>query len=155
MIFRGMPDWTQAIGNLLPVTHFLILARGILLKGNGWRCCGSLSGRLCYSWSASWRLALKRPEKPWIDGECCLRCQERGVGCFNPKKPAYRCSNSGFFRVKAFHRPDWQTFLDGLDMLEGGGFIRRREQTVGGVRRTFGAIGDALGVGGNAHAAPD
>lgn len=33
--FRGMPDWAQAIGNLLPLTHFLILVRGILLKGNG------------------------------------------------------------------------------------------------------------------------
>ena len=32
--FRGMPDWAQAIGNLLPLTHFLHLARGILLKGN-------------------------------------------------------------------------------------------------------------------------
>jgi len=32
--FRGMPVWAQAIGNLLPLTHFLHLARGILLKGN-------------------------------------------------------------------------------------------------------------------------
>ncbi|MES2793593.1 MAG: ABC transporter permease [Planctomycetota bacterium] len=33
--FRGMPDWAQAIGELLPLTHFLRLVRGILLKGNG------------------------------------------------------------------------------------------------------------------------
>ncbi len=33
--FRGMPDWAQWIGNLLPLTHFLIIVRGILLKGNG------------------------------------------------------------------------------------------------------------------------
>jgi ABC-2 type transport system permease protein len=33
--FRGMPDWAQVIGNLLPLTHFLVLVRGILLKGNG------------------------------------------------------------------------------------------------------------------------
>jgi ABC-2 type transport system permease protein len=32
--FRGMPDWAQWIGNVLPLTHFLHLARGILLKGN-------------------------------------------------------------------------------------------------------------------------
>lgn len=32
--FRGMPDWAQVIGNALPLTHFLILVRGILLKGN-------------------------------------------------------------------------------------------------------------------------
>jgi ABC-2 type transport system permease protein len=32
--FRGMPEWAQAIGSLLPLTHFLVLVRGILLKGN-------------------------------------------------------------------------------------------------------------------------
>ena len=34
--FRGMPRWAQAIGELLPVTYFMRLVRGILLKGNGW-----------------------------------------------------------------------------------------------------------------------
>jgi ABC-2 type transport system permease protein len=34
--FRGMPGWAQAIGELLPLTHFLRVVRGILLKGNGW-----------------------------------------------------------------------------------------------------------------------
>ena len=34
--FRGMPAWAQAIGELLPLTHFLRIVRGILLKGNGW-----------------------------------------------------------------------------------------------------------------------
>jgi ABC-2 type transport system permease protein len=34
--FRGMPQWAQYLGELLPLTHFLRMARGILLKGNGW-----------------------------------------------------------------------------------------------------------------------
>ncbi len=34
--FRGMPEWAQWLGSLLPLTHFLVLVRGILLKGNGW-----------------------------------------------------------------------------------------------------------------------
>jgi ABC-2 type transport system permease protein len=34
--FRGMPDWAQAIGSVLPLTHFLRMVRGILLKGNAW-----------------------------------------------------------------------------------------------------------------------
>ena len=34
--FRGMPAWAQAIGSVLPLTHFNRLIRGILLKGNGW-----------------------------------------------------------------------------------------------------------------------
>jgi ABC-2 type transport system permease protein len=34
--FRGMPNWAQAIGELLPLTHFLRIVRGILLKGNVW-----------------------------------------------------------------------------------------------------------------------
>jgi ABC-2 type transport system permease protein len=33
--FRGMPDWAQWLGSLLPLTHFLLLVRGIMLKGNG------------------------------------------------------------------------------------------------------------------------
>ncbi len=33
--FRGMPDWAQWIGSCLPLTHFLRIVRGILLKGNG------------------------------------------------------------------------------------------------------------------------
>ena len=31
--FRGMPEWAQVIGSVLPLTHFLVLVRGILLKG--------------------------------------------------------------------------------------------------------------------------
>jgi ABC-2 type transport system permease protein len=34
--FQGMPKWAQVIGNLLPLTYFNRLVRGILLKGNGW-----------------------------------------------------------------------------------------------------------------------
>lgn len=33
--FRGMPQWAQAIGEVFPLTHFLRIVRGILLKGNG------------------------------------------------------------------------------------------------------------------------
>ena len=33
--FRGMPHWAQAIGEILPNTHFQRVVRGILLKGNG------------------------------------------------------------------------------------------------------------------------
>jgi ABC-2 type transport system permease protein len=32
--FRGMPQWAQAIGEVLPLTHFLRIVRGIMLKGN-------------------------------------------------------------------------------------------------------------------------
>jgi ABC-2 type transport system permease protein len=32
--FRGMPGWAQNIGEALPLTHFLRIVRGIMLKGN-------------------------------------------------------------------------------------------------------------------------
>jgi ABC-2 type transport system permease protein len=35
--FRGMPRWAQDLGEILPLTHFLRITRGILLKGNGLR----------------------------------------------------------------------------------------------------------------------
>jgi ABC-2 type transport system permease protein len=34
--FQGMPLWARFIGEILPLTHFNRLMRGILLKGNGW-----------------------------------------------------------------------------------------------------------------------
>ncbi|MGE4297587.1 MAG: ABC transporter permease [Desulfovibrionaceae bacterium] len=33
--FRGMPGWAQVVGSVLPLTHYLRLVRGMLLKGNG------------------------------------------------------------------------------------------------------------------------
>jgi ABC-2 type transport system permease protein len=33
--FRGMPEWAQWIGSVLPNTHFLRIVRGVMLKGNG------------------------------------------------------------------------------------------------------------------------
>src|SRR4029453_2521059 len=33
--FRGMPRWAQYLGEVFPLTHFLRIVRGILLKGNG------------------------------------------------------------------------------------------------------------------------
>jgi ABC-2 type transport system permease protein len=32
--FRAMPQWAQYVGEVLPLTHFLRIVRGILLKGN-------------------------------------------------------------------------------------------------------------------------
>ncbi|MEO1018162.1 MAG: ABC transporter permease, partial [Pseudomonadota bacterium] len=33
--FRGMPVWAQMIGEVLPLTHFLRVVRGVMLKGAG------------------------------------------------------------------------------------------------------------------------
>ncbi len=53
--FRGMPGWAQAIGEVLPLTHFLRIVRGILLKGNGWAEIAPerLAARGCSSWSSA------------------------------------------------------------------------------------------------------
>jgi ABC-2 type transport system permease protein len=34
--FQGMPRWAQGIGNVLPLTYFLRLVRGVFLKGSSW-----------------------------------------------------------------------------------------------------------------------
>jgi ABC-2 type transport system permease protein len=45
--FKGMPDWAQAIGAVIPVTHLLRIVRGALLKGHGvaemWPSLGALT----------------------------------------------------------------------------------------------------------------
>jgi ABC-2 type transport system permease protein len=33
--FKGMPEWAQVLGTIIPVTHFLRVVRGALLKGLG------------------------------------------------------------------------------------------------------------------------
>src|SRR5207244_11649544 len=33
--FRGMPGWAQSLGEIFPLTHFLRIVRGIMLKGSG------------------------------------------------------------------------------------------------------------------------
>jgi ABC-2 type transport system permease protein len=46
--FRGMPQWAQLAGEILPLTHFLRIVRGIVLKGNGW----------AEVWPDAWPIAL-------------------------------------------------------------------------------------------------
>jgi ABC-2 type transport system permease protein len=46
--FRGMPGWAQVIGEALPLTHFLRIIRGVLLKANGW----------AEIWPEAWPIAL-------------------------------------------------------------------------------------------------
>ncbi|HEY9234099.1 MAG TPA: ABC transporter permease [Phenylobacterium sp.] len=49
--FRGMPAWAQAVGEVVPVTHFLRVVRGALLKGQGledmWRELVALAVFVC------------------------------------------------------------------------------------------------------------
>jgi ABC-2 type transport system permease protein len=34
--FRGMPEWAQGLGQVFPLTHFLRIVRGVMLKGADW-----------------------------------------------------------------------------------------------------------------------
>jgi len=49
--FRGMPVWAQWLGEAIPVTHFLRVVRGALLKGQGigdmWRELLALTAFVC------------------------------------------------------------------------------------------------------------
>jgi len=45
--FAGMPSWAQAIGNIIPATHFIRAVRAIMLKGAG----------LADTWPDLWPLA--------------------------------------------------------------------------------------------------
>jgi ABC-2 type transport system permease protein len=49
--FKGMPAWAQWLGEVIPVTHFLRVVRGSLLKGQGlgdqWRELAALTAFVC------------------------------------------------------------------------------------------------------------
>ena len=49
--FRGMPAWARVLGEAIPVTHFLRVVRGALLKGQGlgdmWRELAALLAFVC------------------------------------------------------------------------------------------------------------
>ena len=49
--FRGMPVWAQTLGEVIPVTHFLRVVRGALLKGqtlgDSWRELVALAAFVC------------------------------------------------------------------------------------------------------------
>jgi len=46
--FRGMPLWAQWLGNALPLTHFVVIIRGVMLKGVGfaevWQHLAAIGG---------------------------------------------------------------------------------------------------------------
>jgi ABC-2 type transport system permease protein len=58
--FRGMPGWAQALGTLIPVTHFLRVVRGALLKGLGTPDLWPSLGALCLFVLAVSALAMAR-----------------------------------------------------------------------------------------------
>ena len=54
--FRGMPEWAQHIGEVLPLTHFLRIVRGIMLRAPR-RPSSGRGGRWrpSWPWRAAWR----------------------------------------------------------------------------------------------------
>ena len=61
--FRGMPGWAQGIGECLPLTHFLRIVRGILLKGNGFAECAPELWPIALFVAVALAIAIKRYRK--------------------------------------------------------------------------------------------
>lgn len=58
--FRGMPQWAQWLGEVFPLTHFLRVVRGILLKGNGVNEIAAETGYMALFLIAATALAMRR-----------------------------------------------------------------------------------------------
>ncbi len=58
--FRGMPVWAQCIGQILPLTHYLRIVRGILLKGNGLVQCWPHIWPILLFWGIVLTVGVKR-----------------------------------------------------------------------------------------------
>jgi ABC-2 type transport system permease protein len=58
--FRGMPQWAQWIGEVIPLTHYLRVVRGVMLKGGAFAEVGPQVWPLALFWLAVATLALVR-----------------------------------------------------------------------------------------------
>jgi ABC-2 type transport system permease protein len=58
--FRGMPDWAQDIGSILPLTHYLRIVRGVMLKGAGLADLAADAGALAAFTLAAMTVAVLR-----------------------------------------------------------------------------------------------
>jgi ABC-2 type transport system permease protein len=58
--YRGMPDWAQTLGEIFPLTHFLRIVRGVMLKGADFQAIAAETGALVIFIFAYAALALLR-----------------------------------------------------------------------------------------------
>jgi ABC-2 type transport system permease protein len=58
--FKGMPGWAQVIGEIIPLTHFLRVVRGVMLKGGGFAEVAPNVWPLAVFWLAVATIALVR-----------------------------------------------------------------------------------------------
>jgi ABC-2 type transport system permease protein len=58
--FKGMPGWAQVIGEVIPLTHFLRVVRGVMLKGGGYAEVAPHVWPLAVFWLAVATIALVR-----------------------------------------------------------------------------------------------
>ena len=58
--FRGMPDWAQNVGSILPLTHYLRIVRGVMLKGAGFADLASDTAALAAFTLAAMAIAVAR-----------------------------------------------------------------------------------------------
>src|SRR5208283_2383138 len=58
--FRGMPDWAQDLGSLLPLTHYLRIVRSVMLKGSNFSELSADAGALALFTLAAMTLAIMR-----------------------------------------------------------------------------------------------
>lgn len=58
--FQGMPAWARIIGEALPLTHYLRIVRGVMLKGAGWPDLAAEGGALALFMLAAMFVAVLR-----------------------------------------------------------------------------------------------
>jgi ABC-2 type transport system permease protein len=58
--FRGMPGWAQDVGSILPLTHYLRIVRGVMLKGAGFSDLAADTGALAVFTLAAMGIAVAR-----------------------------------------------------------------------------------------------
>jgi len=58
--FRGMPNWAQDLGSILPLTHFLRIVRSVMLKGSSFADLSADTGALALFALVAMTVAIRR-----------------------------------------------------------------------------------------------
>ena len=117
--FRGMPDWAQDVGSILPLTHYLRIVRGVMLKGAGFADLAADTGALAAFTLAAMTVAVaavpadagltRTPPSP-VNNCRAAQCFREGDEFISETVACHWLNNAGVLRATSSALPSAETW---------------------------------------------